>query len=168
MLFHLATSKYEQCSLLYILRIYDLSLKPPKHVQTICATLAAVQIIWSCVVWFDCSCNVVKNSNTLIFFAQKAGHATVYSVYRYACGFVLQLHQFSDISLTVLVFFFLSKCLIWIQIERSGCNLRNYIGRKWNYGRWKAVRIKTAIWRNKLNVCKTWKKKPTGIECARK
>ena len=37
MLFHLAASKYKQCNLLYILRIYDLSLKPPKHVQTICA-----------------------------------------------------------------------------------------------------------------------------------
>ena len=130
-----------------------------------------MQIIWSCVVWFDSSCNVVKKFKhfyIFFFFWRK-----MQVVQQFAACMDMLAVLFCNLTSSAMFllrfsYFFLSKCLIWIQIERSGGNLHNCIGRKWNYGRWKAVRIKTAIWRDKLNVCKTWKKKPAGIECTRK
>jgi len=34
-----------------------LSVKGPTHSQTVCATQAVVQTVWTCVAWFDYLCN---------------------------------------------------------------------------------------------------------------
>jgi hypothetical protein len=52
-------------------------------------------------------------------------------------------HQFIADSHAVRIIF--SKCYIQLQIKNSGGNLYSYIGRYRNYGKWKAMCIKTAI-----------------------
>ena len=58
---------------------------------------------------------------------------------------VVQRHQFIIDPHTVRILF--SKCHIQLQIKNSGENLYSYIGHYRNYGKWKVMCIKTAIWR---------------------
>jgi len=118
------------------MKIFDVAFKGPIRSH----------IIWSCMVWFDCFVQQFVDFQTgLNFVAQQSGCATVWSVYGHVC----ELSYCVTSSSLILISFASSFQNITYncKLKISGRNLYSYVGRYRNYGKWKVMCIKTAIWR---------------------